>query len=214
MKKIKLADHIYFVRFKTQYDCCSTMLRFQEHYESPNAQFRKYPFDLETFMDWYAKVNGNFTYYSDWSGFNIPSYILSEFYHGGFDPLSFKEEMFLDMFANEQGEKFYIIATYTMDNDKKWEKEVIKHELAHALWYVNDEYKKQVNKILKTADKDAYDKFRATLIRKGYAAPVMKDEFQAYLVGPSPGMGDDPALKPVAKAVNEVFNYFSKDIKV
>ncbi|MEK7106247.1 MAG: ABC transporter ATP-binding protein, partial [Patescibacteria group bacterium] len=68
---------IYLVEAPTQYALASTFLRFQEHYESP--KFRGQFFSLEEFMDWYAEEYGNFTYYKDWTGFNIPSYILKSF---------------------------------------------------------------------------------------------------------------------------------------
>ena len=95
MKLEELIENIYHVSFPTRKEAASTFLRFQEHYESP--QFRGKIFSLDEFKEWYTansekgKAKGKFTYYDDWGGFNIPSYILEPFYKGLFNPLSEKE---------------------------------------------------------------------------------------------------------------------------
>src|SRR5882757_828898 len=94
--KHKVADGIYLLRFKTQYELTSTFLRVQEHYESP--EFHGRIFSLEQYMDWYAEQYGNFTYYQDWSGFNVPSTAFAPFYAGAFDPLTRKERRLLRFF--------------------------------------------------------------------------------------------------------------------
>jgi hypothetical protein len=78
--KHKVAEGIYLLRFKTQYELTSTFLRVQEHYESP--QFHGRIFTLEQYMDWYVADNGAFTYFQDWSGFNVPSTAFQPFYEG------------------------------------------------------------------------------------------------------------------------------------
>ena len=88
--KHKVADGIYLLRFKTQYELTSTFLRVQEHYESP--QFHGRIFTLEQYMDWYVARYGSFSYYQDWSGFNVPSTAFQPFYDGKFDPLTEKEK--------------------------------------------------------------------------------------------------------------------------
>jgi hypothetical protein len=78
--KRRVAKGIYLVRFATQYELSSTFLRFQEHYESP--RFHGRVFSLEEYMDWYATRYGNFTYYQDWAGFNVPSTAFRPFLCG------------------------------------------------------------------------------------------------------------------------------------
>jgi hypothetical protein len=170
VKKSKIADKIFLVRTKTQYELTATFLRFQEHYESP--KFHGKIFSLETYMDWYAKTYGNFTYYSDWSGFNLPSSTFKAFYDGKFDPLSEKEQAFLRLFENETG-SFYVIGVYG-DGDG-----ALIHEKAHALFSVDDEYKKQSLKLIRKFDTDD---LRETLLQEGYTKHVLDDEVQAYMV--------------------------------
>jgi hypothetical protein len=107
--KSRIAKCIYLLRFKTQYELAATFLRVQEHYESP--RFHGHIFSLEQYMDWYAKRYGNFTYYEDWSGFNVPSTALQPFYEGKFDPLAEKEKQFLRLFKDLR-ERFYVIGIY------------------------------------------------------------------------------------------------------
>ena len=92
MEKIK----IYLVLFKTQYQLAATFMRFQEYYDSP--QFKGKIFSVEEYMDWYANVNGKFSYFEDWPAFNIPSQTLKMFFAGWFNPLTNKEKKLLDVF--------------------------------------------------------------------------------------------------------------------
>ena len=92
----KVVKHrIYLIQAATGYQLASTFLRFQEHYGSP--RFRGRRFTLEEYMDWYAAEYGGFTYFDDWEGFNIPSWVLSPFRNGEFDPLLRKEKKLLDV---------------------------------------------------------------------------------------------------------------------
>src|SRR5262245_51147422 len=106
MVRSTLADGIFLVRFDAQYALASTFLRFQEHYES--SRFRDRVFSLEEYMDWYAGRFGAFTYFEDWSGFNVPSSALEPFYQGRFDPLLRKERRLLALFARAR-RPFYVI---------------------------------------------------------------------------------------------------------
>lgn len=73
----EILPHIFHVNFSSQEELASTFLRFQEHFESPS--FKGKIFSLDDYKRWYIKHSpngqktGEFTYYSDWSGFNIPS---------------------------------------------------------------------------------------------------------------------------------------------
>jgi len=101
-----LAKNIHLLTFENQFDITSTLLRFQEHYESP--KFKGQFFTLEEFKEWYIKNSpkgietGEFTYYSDWNGFNIPSYVLRPFYENKFKNLSEAEKNILNIFKNKK----------------------------------------------------------------------------------------------------------------
>lgn len=170
MRVRRIKQHILHIEFDTQYELASTFLRFQEHYESP--KFRGKIFSLERFMDWYAKQKGNFTYYQDWHGFNLPSSAFVPFMKGAFDPLLEKEKRLLKILAKEKG-RFYIIATFRGDAP-----DTLDHELCHALYFLDDEYRRGVLQILKGKDVRPVHGY---LEMKGYHRAVWADETNSYL---------------------------------
>lgn len=170
-KKIELAPNIIHLKFKRKRDLTRHFLRFQEHFESP--KFRGKVFSLSEFKPWYKKEKGktSFTYYEDWSGFNFPSKTLKPFLEGKFNPLSGYEKKIIKTLEGYSG-KFYVIGTFK-DAD-------LKHELAHALFYVDDQYHAKVMKILASIDKKVFiDRF---IEMRGYHPSVWDDEVHAYLL--------------------------------
>ena len=170
----KINSYVYHVRFETRYDLTSTLLRFEEYFESP--EFSGKVFTLAQFKKWYMKTQNKkrFTYYEDWTGYNVPSKDLKPFYEGKFNPLSNKEQQFLDLFRNVKGE-FYIIGTFMRD---RTEKETINHEVTHASFSMVPEYRKVIKNYFK--DKDV-EELSAFLIKKGYSKKQLIDEMNAYL---------------------------------
>ena len=103
---------IYLIESKTRQDLAATFMRVQEYYESP--VFGGRTFSVGEFAAWYASEYGAFTYCQDWSGFNIPSWVLEPFRNGGFDPLTDKEKNLLNFFKNIH-DSFYIIGATSQD---------------------------------------------------------------------------------------------------
>lgn len=162
---------IYFVRFTSQYEMAATFMRFQEYFESP--KFRGKIFTREEFMDWYARQKGRFTYFEDWSGFNIPGRILRIFYRGKFHPLTQKEEKLLRAFRQIKG-NFYIIAALKTDAV------TLRHEIVHALFYMNANYQKAVVRCFRQYN---IAKLRRAIVRSnGYHPDLALDELNAYIL--------------------------------
>ena len=190
----KSGGGIYLLRFDTQYDLAATFLRFQEHYESP--RFHGRVFSLEEYMDWYAEQYGNFTYYQDWAGFNVPSTALRAFYAGKFDPLTRKEQRLLRLFEKLRG-RFYIIGIF----DRR--ERDLTHELAHALFFTDAGYRKAVRRALRTYATGALER---QLVEAGYARHVIQDEIQAYLIAPSGKLGAaSKGLVPLRRKLRALF---------
>lgn len=59
--------------------------------------------------------------------------------------------------------------------------EVFKHEVCHALYYTDKNYKKQMDNLTEGLPKKYYDVFKNNILKMGYAAKVVDDEIQAYL---------------------------------
>src|SRR3989344_8739370 len=178
-KLTEIFDNIFHLHFPTQQELASTFLRFHDHYESP--QFKGKIFTLDEFERWYianspgGKSMGKCTYAEDWSGFNIPSHILNPFYEGSFDPLSESEVAFLELFKDKKETKFYVIGSFGE------EQECLNHEIAHALYYTQPEYKARVLEVLTAMDLEDRNTIAAALLEMGYDESVLDDEIQAYV---------------------------------
>ncbi|MFA7252416.1 MAG: hypothetical protein WC027_00995 [Candidatus Paceibacterota bacterium] len=173
-----LPGNIHLLTFENQLDITSSFLRFQEYYESP--KFKGQFFTLKEFREWYiknsprGKKTGKFTYYSDWSGFNIPSYVLKPFYENKFRNLSESEKNILNIFINEK-EPFYIIGVH---KKSKLSNQLLKHEIAHGLFATNKNYKKEILSVLSNYDTDLV---KQEIRSKGsYHEDVLEDEIHAY----------------------------------
>ena len=164
------------MKFPSQRLMASTMLRFQEHYESP--KYRNKVFTLDEFKKWYATLSKTkrFTYYKDWSGFNIPSRVLKRFQKGDFDPLDAKERALLARFSARKG-RFYLIATAGKNGDAI----TLRHEVAHGLWYTRPDYRRRAQALLKSVD---LVPVFAMLKKLGYHKSVWVDEAHAWLADP------------------------------
>jgi hypothetical protein len=149
---------------------CKAMLRFQEHYESPNDDFRGKVFTLGVYRKWYTEKEGAFSYYADWGGFNWPDYVLDPFLEGLFDPLLPEEEVIVNLLRHVP-KPFYVIGTSG--------EEALDHEIAHALYYLNKNYRSWVNEQLK--DQSALKGMRKWLKEQHYHESVFIDEQNAYL---------------------------------
>jgi hypothetical protein len=202
--KSKVGLGIYLLRFRTQYELAATFLRVQEYYESP--RFRGRIFSLEQYMDWYAARHGSFTYYQDWSGFNIPSTALQPFFDGKFDPLSEKEKQLLRLFKGLK-QQFYVIGVF----DRGAGNELV-HELAHALFFTDAAYRTAVRTAMRGYDTTAIAK---QLTQAGYAKQVIPDETQAYLVAPSGGLGAAArSLGPLRKKLRALFHEHARALSL
>ena len=198
MIRTKLANDIFLLRFDTQYELASTFLRIQEHYES--SRFRKRVFSLEEYMDWYAAEYGAFTYFEDWSGFNVPSTALAPFYRGEFDPLLKKEARLLGLFRRER-RPFYVIGI--------WSDQDLRHEMAHALFFTRAAYRTAVLAAMRRYDTSALER---RLIKAGYHAHVVADETQAYLVAPAGSLRGTKALAPLQKELRALFREHAAEL--
>jgi hypothetical protein len=148
-----------------------TFIRFQEHYESPNPDFRGKIFTLGMVRQWYSVQYGADTYHHDWTGFNFPSRILLPFKQGLFDPLTSEEIELLNLFKYRH-DNFYIMGAQN--------NATLRHELSHALYDSNEKYRNEIDSCIKK-NKRGLAKTRKYILDKGYAEEVINDELQAYI---------------------------------
>jgi len=155
-------------------ELASAFLRLQEHYESPNNDFRCRPFTRGEYQQWYTQRRGAFTYYSDWTGFNIPSRIITPFINGLFDPLTSLEQELIAFFRySTKTDPFYIIGANSDD--------VLHHELNHALFDYSKPYKTAITKLF-DSQLEHIKYAMQYLINKDYHTYMLYDELQAYIL--------------------------------
>jgi|TARA_Y100000034_G_C6820259_1_gene369342 hypothetical protein len=172
--EIKRKGEIIYISFDSTYKVTSTFMRLQEFNESPSKKIRGKYFTLEQFMDEYAAMTGNFTYCSDWTGFNIPGKVYHKFIKTFSLNLLDKEKKMIDLIekVTEDGEdNFYLIGTCD-DED-------IIHEEAHAFFALSRVYRKTMKKLV--CDYKRKNEVARWIQDMGYDKSVVVDETQAYL---------------------------------
>lgn len=152
--------------------------RAQEFYESPCKKFKGKAFSIWDYFGWYAKASSKkcFSYPSDYVGFNVPVMVLAECYS-----LCKIETPYDDVMKNIAfkllllNSKSYLIGAPSSSSS------TFSHELAHALYHTNKDYKDKVDKLTAKIPAADLKQFKSNLKALGYCSAVMKDEIQAYL---------------------------------
>lgn len=120
----EILPHIYHLHFESAYDNAMHFLRFQEYYES--SKYHKKIFALVDYMEWYSKEYGKetFSYVKDWSGFNVPSWVLGHVRIADIPDLNkYDQRMFMLIDWVEEQEfphNYYFIGTSTLMRNPMW----------------------------------------------------------------------------------------------
>lgn len=197
MKLLQTAPQVRHLVAPNRYELNATFMRLQEFYESPNPKFRGKAFTHEQYMDWYAYSQdkpqdydtARFSYFEDWSGFNVPGDVVCKFFQSDAFWLDMwkKERKLWELLAptvSRHGESFYLIGTFAEDSgdtSRKDVEEIVAHETAHALWYLSPGYRKTSKERISQMDEGIVHQIYKKLNDIGYAKEVFADELQAYL---------------------------------
>lgn len=186
-KLYNICNKIYYMEFERQYDLCMYFLRCQEFYESDIDIIKNRQFTILDFMDVYSSRygDGNFTYTTDWSGFNIYSSTLCNVYllNQILDTNKYDHDMIkiIDLLLfKEMKNDFYIIGGYNQNNLSQ-KIDTYNHELAHAFYTTNSDYKDDVDFLTENLNGTFKGYLENQLKEYGYDSSVLKDEIQAYL---------------------------------
>jgi len=173
--------NIFVVTTDNQYDLAMIFFRAQEYYESPFKQIKGKEFTLMKAMELYSKKfgDGAFTYTKDWAGFNVPGKVLDTLYGPGYkysieDFNEYDYEM-EEIFNKIKSKEFYLIGAVKKDAS------TIAHELCHARFALDKNYKKKVRELLKQLPEKIKKKIEDYLLSIGYCKGVLEDELQAYI---------------------------------
>lgn len=177
----KVRDRVYALKFDSPYELCMAFLRYEEFYENLNPRFRGQSFTLAEFMSWYSVAfgKGSFTFTNDWGGFNLPVNIIKQVHDLGIKDPNHYDALMLGIygFISVEAEDAYMIG---ISKDEGFRD----HELTHAMWHVDVEYKKKILEVLKEAeqkDPTFVKQLFHALRKEGYVDAVINDEISAYV---------------------------------
>jgi hypothetical protein len=177
----KIAPRVYHLLVDSRYDLCMLCMRYQETLESTNPRFIDQPFSWVEFMSWYSKEypsDGAFAYSSDWSGFNMPFDVVKEVHQRGIPDMNMYDYIMIGLYdmINVHDQHCYLIGSSP-------ESDVLSHEMIHALFYTNEDYKNRVLGIISEYENtEMYSDVCAKLTQEGYNKKVHNDEINAYAV--------------------------------
>ena len=216
----EVRPRIFLFEFTNNYDMCMHFLRYQEYYESSSSRFRGKAFDIFTFMKWYSLKYGKgaFTYPNDWNGFNIPSSIIFNLWnqHDIPDKNIYDYEMLqawkecnakLANKTEKAVNDFYIIGVVRGNK-------ALNHEIAHGLFYLNKDYKKEMQRLVKELPQSIREIINQGLKLLGYTPKVYVDETQAYMAtGLNEAFGKVDQWKKEREPFEALFKKFSRKPK-
>lgn len=174
MKLVSSKKGIVHVDFPNRKELTFTMGRIGEYYESGNSNLRGKVFTLEDFLDTFMDDSGKLTYYNDWSGYNIPGEKFLAFF-ALFELTKREENLYRLVSESVTQNPFYVIATYNGDV------QTLDHEVAHGLYYLNKDYKREADKLVKNMKKVVKVTITEKLLEWGYGKSVLTDELNAYM---------------------------------
>jgi hypothetical protein len=177
----EVRPNIFAVIVPNDYDRAMLFCRVQEFYESDSNLFKEQDFDMWEYMRWYsAKNNGVFTYTKDWDGFNIKLVTALNCIIGVKNMTSYDKimhEIINQILLTNHPYDVYMIGV------KSETCEAFKHELCHALYNTNKEYKILADGVSAFyISENTFFKLAANLEALGYNKDVVPDEIQAYMM--------------------------------
>jgi len=190
LNKIELyhcGQHIWAVKINDSHSRAMVFMRSQEFYESAFDEIIGKQFKVSKYMDIYKQHYGKqeFTYGSDWSGFNIPSNVLEEcMFNVPEDEINTYDKIMLSIISAikevEGDHNYYLLGVDELANH------LLEHEFAHAMYFTLPEYKSAMTQLNNECDGVVKDSMFKCITEYGYADHVLPDELQAYM---STGLG-------------------------
>lgn len=177
MKTNVIFPQLLHLEFETQKEQTLTMFRVQEYYESNKPNLKGKVFDAFTFLHEMMDDEGNIDYFSYWDGFNIPGHVFEDWKaEVSYIFTDYEKKLYAEVMKSVDTNKPYYIITCCIDDS-----DTLEHEIAHALYYLNTEYTKEVTNLIADTLEDLKIKVFERFDEMGYAQNVYNDELNAWL---------------------------------
>jgi hypothetical protein len=196
MISIEAPRDVLHLQFDTRISMTSSMCRLDAFSESALDTLRgKAITDWSHFLE--LLLVDDPKYFIFWEGFNIPGHKVKAF----FDSYSVSDLTIVErQIQLLMKDKSYLIAT-----DVASTPETVAHELAHAKWATDPDYKKSAQKVVDSIPMSLKKDLEVGLIKYGYpkVTEILDDEIHAYLL-----TSDNEELQDVFPLmnINEVLN--------
>jgi hypothetical protein len=165
------------LKYQTVPDLARSFFRLAEYYEGSRHGKKSKQVTLIDFLNQWIDRNGDVDYFRFWDGFNITDQAFRSWLKSA-RPLSAAEQVTVDTIqqATKGMKKFCIIGVGGNDTD------TLKHELFHAKYYLDADFKSAVDQLLKDHATDpAVKTIRKILINKLDYTNHVEEEIGAYL---------------------------------
>lgn len=165
------------LKYKTVPDLARSFFRLAEYYEGNRYGKKGKQVTLVDFLDQWIDRDGDVDYFKFWDGFNITDQAFRAWLKSA-GPLSVAEQATVDAIqqATKGMKKFCVIGVGSNDSD------TLKHELFHAKYYLDADFKSAVDQLLKDHATDpAVKTIRKILINKLDYTDHVDEEIGAYL---------------------------------
>ena len=165
------------LQYKTVPDLVRSFFRLAEYYEGNRYSKRNKQVTLVDFLDQWMDRDGDVDYFKFWDGFNITDKAFKSWLKSA-QPLSAAEQVTVDAIqqAIKGMKKFSIIGVGNNHTD------TLKHELFHAKYYLDADFKSSVDQLLKDHESDpAIKAIKKILIDKLDYVDHVEEEIGAYL---------------------------------
>lgn len=195
----KLREQVYQLEFDSARELGMAFVRYQEFYESPYDSIREKSFTLVEQMGMYVRKQledpeKKWSYPQDWGGYNMPVETIKQVHDLGIKDPNFYDSFMFGVYglimADTCNEKAYLIGTYVDEDDQKKQESYIKHEVTHAMFYLDKEYRTSCLEFLDSIPKSLREELVKAMKDNGYPEKTSLDEIQAYITTGEAGYFD------------------------
>ncbi len=209
--KSSVNNNILLLEYPTRKEMCLANFRISEFKEGLDGVYGVYS-TPDIFIDKYSDEEGNLDYFNVWEGFNYTHEQLWRFGLTFHSCVSNREKLIIDQ-AHKIDSFGYIIAIVEGDEETK------RHEMAHALYAINKDYRYQIDNILEEMSGFTLFKMKKALLAIKYIPEVLQDEIHAYLVAYNQeefdkifsdlNQLDKNEIKPLISQLNDLFDKYT-----
>lgn len=186
--EISFLRDCFILLYPSAYECADAFFRIDQIIDNKKLFINRH-ITREELLDKYMSRTGHTDYKQHWAGFYVHAKSIYRVLNNCNDLSDKERELKIVCFENDIQNEDTVIACV------KGDKLLLDHEIAHAFYDNNEDYKKLVNNILSDVD---LTEFKEVLIDTGYTTrnnQEAKDELHAFIISGISNLQIDDKLK-------------------